>query len=41
MSGWWDAVLRMLAGIALLALNMSVVCFYGVVQSEYDHWDPC
>ena len=28
MSGWRDAVLRMLAGIALLALNMSVICFY-------------
>lgn len=33
MSGWRDAVLRMLAGIALLALNMSVICFYGLWAS--------
>ena len=33
MSGWRDAVLRMLAGIALLALNMSVICFYGLWQA--------
>ena len=33
MSGWRDAVLRMLAGIALLALNMSVICFSGLWAS--------
>ena len=49
MSGWRDAVLRMLAGIALLALNMSVVCFYGLwfrantitgIRAEEHGFDP-